>query len=129
MNGIPTASRPIFTLKSSRLRAPNARDREPRVTPAPAGVFDAPLIAILDAPLAIGETARIGFARKEAELRAGFARLTVLEARALRARLSNARPGDILAGTFARLLRERQVRLLSFLGDARRREAIAAARR
>lgn len=89
---------------------------------------DATLIRILDAPLAFGMTAREGFMRKEAELRAAFAALPVATQRALHARLSNPCAGDELAATFHRLTAERRTRLLNFLADARRREALAAAR-
>jgi hypothetical protein len=39
------------------------------------------------------------------------------------------KPGDELANKFARLTWERRGRLIGFLADARRREAIAAGRR
>ncbi|MBL9015528.1 MAG: hypothetical protein JNL83_15190 [Myxococcales bacterium] len=89
---------------------------------------DARLIAILDAPLAPGETVMAGFARKEHELGAMFARLNVLESRAMHARLANPKAGDELASRFARLTIERRSRLLSFLADARRRAAITGGR-
>jgi hypothetical protein len=89
---------------------------------------DAELIRILDAPLAYGMTAREGFMRKEAELRAAFASLPVATQRALHARLSNPRAGDELAMKFHQLTAERRTRLLNFLAEARRREALAAAR-
>lgn len=90
---------------------------------------DAALIGILEARLHDGETAREGFLRKEAELRAAFAELPVLAQRALHARLSNPRAGDTLATKFAGLTADRRTRLLTFLADARRREALAAAKR
>lgn len=89
---------------------------------------DAELIRILDAPLAYGMTAREGFMRKEAELRAAFVSLPIAAQRALHARLSNPRAGDELAAKFHQLTAERRTRLLNFLADARRREALAAAR-
>ena len=100
----------------------------PASAPRPDTV-DARLIAILDAPLELGESAAVGFARKELELGEAFASLSVLEARALQARLANAKSGDELANKFARLTSERRARLIGFLADARRREAIAAGRR
>ena len=99
----------------------------PPSAPRPPTV-DAQLISILDAPLAPGETVMAGFARKEHELGAMFARLGVLESRAMHARLANPKPGDELASRFARLTIERRSRLLSFLADARRRAAIAGGR-
>jgi hypothetical protein len=98
----------------------------PPLRPAPSA--DAVLVGILDAPLAYGMTAREGFLRKEGELRAAFAALPVAAQRALHARLSNPRAGDELATKFHNLTAERRTRLLNFLADARRREALAAAR-
>jgi hypothetical protein len=96
-----------------------------RTAAPPANSHDAQLIALLVAPLLAGETAQAGFARKEAELRTAFTALTVLESRALHARLANPRSGDALAAAFMRLTIERRVRLIHFLADARRREALA----
>jgi hypothetical protein len=87
---------------------------------------DAYLIAIIESPLADGETAYAGFARKEEELRIAFAALTILESRALQARLSTPRSGDRFAAAFSRLTVERRGRLINFLGNARRREALGA---
>ena len=95
---------------------------------ATAASSDAALLRILHAPLAYGMTAREGFMRKEAELRAAFAALPVATQRALHARLSNPHAGDELATKFHQLTAERRTRLLNFLADARRREALAAAR-
>lgn len=86
---------------------------------------DAALIAILEAPLLSGETAHAGFARKERELGNEFAALSVLEARSMQSRLSNPRAGDALAQAFSRMTSERRARLINFLADARRREALA----
>ena len=99
----------------------------PSAAPRPQ-TTDARLIAILDAPLAPGETTMTGFARKEHELGAVFAQLTVFESRAMHARLANPKLSDELATRFARLTIERRSRLLSFLADARRRAAIAGGR-
>jgi hypothetical protein len=77
-------------------------------------------------PLRPGETALVGFARKEHELRVAFAALSPLASRALCTRLEACRPDDALALAFARLTVERRVRLLTYLGSARRREALAA---
>jgi hypothetical protein len=85
-----------------------------------------PLIAILDRPLGKGEPASIGFARKEHDLIAAFAKLTVLEARAIHARLTINAPDDVLAAKFALLTVDQRTRLLYFLADARRREAVGA---
>jgi hypothetical protein len=90
---------------------------------------DAHLVAILDAPLRMGEPTNVGFARKERELGAAFAALPIFDQRALHARLANPKPGDALAEKFGRLIAERRIRLINFLGDARRRAALAAGKR
>ena len=94
-----------------------------------AAAIDAALIAILDAPLRLGETALIGYARKEAEMLRILASLTVAESRALHARLVVAQPDDPLGGKLARFTADRRNRLVHFLADARRREAVGAGRR
>ncbi|HWO22573.1 MAG TPA: hypothetical protein VNO30_27630 [Kofleriaceae bacterium] len=101
----------------------------PAPTPAPALTIDDQLIAILEAPLLPGETVASGYRRKEAALGAALAALTVPEARALHARLLAAHPGDLLADKLTRLTAERRHRLLAFLADARRREALRLHRR
>jgi hypothetical protein len=88
--------------------------------------FEAPLLEILLRPVPAG-TARDGHAKKEHEVGALFGRLSVLEAWTLHKRLGNPQTGDVLAAAFGRMIVERQGRLLAFLGDARRRAAIARA--
>ena len=66
------------------------------------------------------------FKQKEHDLGALFARLSVPESRALHKRLCNPATDDRLAHAFSRLVTERRGRLLTFLADARRREAIGA---
>lgn len=132
----------MVTATSSIFRDPTPRSslRTPRPATAPtiairpptapiSSTADGALIAILDAPLGTTETALAGFARKEHELGAQFATLSVLECRALHLRLANPQHGDELANKFARLTVERRVRLLTFLADARRREAMAVINR
>jgi hypothetical protein len=120
-------ARPRSTLGVPRRTAPTIAIRPPSATVP--NTADGKLIAILDAPLATGETALAGFARKEHELGGLIATLSVLECRALHKRLSNPQHGDELANKFARLTLERRCRLLAFLADARRREALAASNR
>lgn len=115
-------SRPRGQGGPSRSTAPTIAIRQPS-TVRPDTV-DARLIAVLDAPLASGESAHAGFRRKEEELGAIFATLSVLESRALHSRLSLCKAGDELANKFARLMIDRRARLLMFLADARRREAL-----
>ncbi|MEJ7597106.1 MAG: hypothetical protein WKG01_04280 [Kofleriaceae bacterium] len=100
----------------------------PRLQPAHEPSIDPELLAILDAPLFPGETTFAGFARKEAAIGAACAQLAVSAARALHARLAFPKHGDALAEKFARLTVDRRRRILMFLADARRREAISARR-
>jgi hypothetical protein len=90
-----------------------------------ASAHDARLIAILDTDT--GEPAHFAFARKERELGEAFAKLPILDQRAMQTRLGTVRSGDLLAEKFHRLTADRRARLLIFLGDARRRAARAAA--
>ena len=108
-----------------RRSAPTIAIRPPSATVPTTS--DGKLIAILDAPHGSSETALAGFARKEHELGNLVATLSVLECRALHKRLGNPPHGDELANKFARLTLERRCRLLAFLADARRREALGAA--
>ncbi len=112
----------------------SGRPSEPTIAIRPASAPrpdtpDARLIAILDAPLEHDETAAVGFARKERELGVAFASLTIIEARTMHARLAAPKANDELANKFGRLTIERRGRLVAFLADARRREAVNAGRR
>lgn len=82
------------------------------------------LLAILQASPEQNETLAVAFTRKEHELAAMFDRLTVIDAMELHRRLSLNSAGDKLASWFRRLVVERRGRLLSYLADARRREAL-----
>jgi hypothetical protein len=109
------------------ISAPSSNQPTVAIRPASAPrppTFDAQLIAILDAPLTPGETAMLGFTRKERELGTLFAQLGVLESRAMGARLANPKPADELANKFARLTVERRTRLLTFIANAGRRVAV-----
>lgn len=86
------------------------------------------LRTILETGIRPGETLNAGYQRLEHELGAQFATLTVLQSRALHRRLGNPNPSDALAIGFQRLIPARKGRLLAFLADARRREALALAR-
>jgi hypothetical protein len=116
---------PPRTLRLATAPMPSATLHAPSII---AASHDAPLLAILDAPLRDGEPRQVGYRRKEAELRRVFAALAVPDARALHARLDCPRPGDMLAARFAGLIAERRGRLLAFLADARRRAARAGGR-
>lgn len=99
----------------------------PTTAPRP-DTIDARLIAVLDTPLGLGETAHAGYARKEHELGSILASLSWQESRAMHLRLTQVKAGDELAAKFARLTIERRIRLLNFLADARRRAACAGRR-
>ena len=84
------------------------------------------LVAVLTAPIA-GSVAA-AYQQKEAAIRGELERLPAAECRVLAERLRRARPGDQLAALFGRMTVERRGRLLAYLDDARRREAVRAAR-
>jgi hypothetical protein len=109
--------------------APRAAHAAPPPAPAvPPLACEPALIAILDAPVAPGETATDGFRRKEHEVGAVFAAMSIIDSWHLHRRLLRNAPGDALAASFQRLTGERRDRLLRFLGDARRREALGNGR-
>lgn len=99
----------------------------PRVA-ATVDAHDLAILSVLDEPAAGGESADAFYRRKERELGAMFARLPVPDAVALARRLSTVTPGDILSARFSRLVADRRQRLIDFLDDAKRREAIENAR-
>lgn len=83
------------------------------------------LVAVLAAP--VEGSVAAAYQRKEVALRAVLARLPAAECRVLAARLRCVCPGDPLASLFGRMTAERRGRLLAYLDDARRREAVRAA--
>lgn len=91
--------------------------------PAVTAELEATLCAVLDDAHA-ADTIAVAFARKEAALRNVFATLDAATARALHHRLYRDNARDGLVVRFARLGPERRARLLAFLADARRREAL-----
>ena len=93
-----------------------------------AAIFDLQLIEILRRHVD-GGTSSEAHRRKEQELGELFAKLTAIEACTLHKRLSNPAATDHLAVAFGRLIVERRARLLTFLGDTRRRAAIAQTKR
>ncbi len=119
---------------TTRLRsAPRTSRRSPPVEvriPAATGASEVEIaiVAVLDRPNE-GETVEIEFRRKENDIGQLFASLDVLAARELHRRLAQPSAHDVLAVKFARLVSERRHRLLTFLADARRREAQRGARR
>ena len=105
------------------LTAPSASAGESRA----AAWYDAEAFEILQRVTGLAKSDE--FRRKEHDLGALFARLTVLECRVLHKRLSNPAPDDQLASAFSRLVLERRGRLLMYLADARRREALGSVAR
>ncbi len=91
--------------------------------------LEAQLITIIDAP--IDGSAATGFARKEQQLGAAFAALSLQQSRELLRRLkantldNPVAAADVLRARFATFVIERRNRLLAFLADAPRRAAIA----
>ena len=124
----------IFAARAHRRLGPPRPTAAPVVIesapapPPPPTVPDAELLSILEAPPLYTDTIEHAFFAKERALRDAFAALSIDAARALHARLSAPRAGDEVAEAFARLVPERRTRLLAFLGDARRRAAIAASK-
>ncbi len=125
-------ARPLEPTTTQRITLSDGRPAIARMTlgpRAPSGALSpeaerAILDALASSPRA-GETVALAFQRIEHQVGLLFAKLTVLQARALHRRLSQPVEGDALAARFGRLVRERRLRLLAFLGDARRREALA----
>lgn len=102
--------------------APKQKPAQP-ASPAWSVSSDVAILAILESPIHAFETAAVGFARKESELRHIFSTLSILESRVLHSRLSSPLSGDQLAQAFTRLTADRRARLINFLADARRRAA------
>jgi hypothetical protein len=100
----------------------------PNAAPRPVPVSAATEQAIVEILRSENGETRISdaFDRRESELRTLFCSLSPLEAAALRKRLAD--PDDKLAEVFARFAPERRARLITVLGDARRREALQQAR-
>jgi hypothetical protein len=90
--------------------------------------LEAEIAAVIDALPLPGEQLAAAFRRKELTLGDLFARLSVVEARELHRRFTRSVADDALAVRFNRLVSERRARLLAFLADARRREALQQAR-
>jgi len=136
-----------YTGSTMRQRLQQLRSREPEpvrssalVAPAPIAnavpspLVDAPrttieqtIIGIILASPPAGLPAAHAHAHKEHQLRSVFAGLELLDAWHLHRRLSNPAVSDPLVAAFMRLVPDRRARLLAFLGDARRRQALARA--
>jgi hypothetical protein len=108
----------------------SVRDQEskPEVARAATCSFEQTLLELVTAPLAPGEMAAAGYDRKEREIGKLFGTLGPVEAWTLHRRLANPLAEDPLATTFARMIPQRRLRLLAFLGDPKRRAALARSR-
>ncbi len=123
----PVASNVVAALVEATCVATEP-DAEPHPAASALDTYDQNILAVLDGPAAAGESADALYRRKEHELGALFATLPASDAVALAKRLSTVEPGDVLSARFSRLVAERRQRLIDFLGDAKRREAIEKAR-
>ena len=102
------------------------------VTPRPVkqsvtATVEASVLRILMSSQRTGETIENAYRRKETELVEVLGKLGLVESRTLQRRLEIAAEDDALAQQFGRLTRDRRQRLISFLANARRREALAIA--
>jgi hypothetical protein len=123
---------PVSTPNPSAAAPSIVRKAVPAATPTHSAIPESgerALLAIFESTPHLGETIDAHNRRKECELGEVFAKFSVIEARAFHKRLSNPGTGDPIATCFSRMIAERRHRLLCFLADARRREAIHAARR
>ncbi len=121
----PTVVREAATPVAVPQPTPRPPTASPRAaSPAWSVSSDVAILAILESQIQPYETAAVGFARKESELRHIFSTLSVAESRVLHSRLSSPLSGDQLAHSFTRLTADRRARLINFLADARRREAL-----
>lgn len=86
--------------------------------------IEAELVALIERPINSAETHRAGNDRKERELCALLDRLSDLEAHTLRQRLSAARGSDPLVASSRRISADRRARIVAFIEDTRRRNAL-----
>lgn len=110
---------------STLVRLVKAEVAKPAAAAVNGVALEAAIIAALDAPPAPDERPSETFRRKEVAVGELFAALSVMDAHHLYKRLSVRHADDPIAQRFGRLVTDRQDRLMNFLGDARRRAAIA----
>lgn len=87
------------------------------------------IVSVLMRPTPDGELPSESFRKKEHELGVLFAQLSAIDSYELDRRLTVKAADDPIASRFSRLVPERQARLVTFVRDARRREALQSARR
>jgi hypothetical protein len=100
----------------------------PRPLTWTAVALEAEILEVLTEPALPGEQLAFAFKQKEQRLGELFASLNVADSRELHRRCTLGLPGDLLAAGFRRLVSDRQSRLLAFLADARRRQAVRLGR-
>ena len=105
--------------------ATTLEDAEIRETPA-SETSQTPIAdeELIEQPIDPTETHRAGNDRKERDLYTLLDRLSDLEAHAVRRRLSAARANDPLVLALARISIDRRVRVIAFIDDTRRRNAM-----
>lgn len=85
--------------------------------------LESEIAAAFDAPALPGEPCERSFQRKELALADLFDRLSLADSRELHRRLTLGLSNDPIAQRFARLVAPRRGRLLTFVANARRRQA------
>ena len=100
-----------------------------RVPPPLPCELEAALIAALTSPSLAGETYASGGDRREREALTILAQLDVTQAPHLARRFDIGKPDDPVVVALARLAADRRTRLRAFIGDTRRRAALAATTR
>jgi len=121
----------IFAAHDLHGRGPRREHQQPdlAVVPRPAVALDdadaqlaRDIVRILEALPGAGESVQGAFDRKERELRRLFDDLSLSQRKALRARVAESAPGDVVIAALARLTPERRHRVVSTLSisDARR---------
>ncbi|CAN5509493.1 hypothetical protein BH11MYX1_BH11MYX1_53660 [soil metagenome] len=115
-----TASLPArLTLVRAGSAAEPLHEPVPGVQPVPKlatlSPIDAQLIAILEAECEPHQTALVGFARKEVQMKTLLATLSLIESLAMHKRLSNPMTTDKVAAKFSRFTAERRNRIVQFL--------------
>jgi hypothetical protein len=120
---------PVHVATPHAAPAPVAPPSTPSTPPTPPSTrviadIETQLIDIIVAAPPPGFTVAAAHAAKEQALAIVLAELSAWQAWHLHKRLVNQRQEDPLARAFSRIIPARRARLLAFLGDARRREAL-----
>jgi hypothetical protein len=97
--------------------------RPPQMPPSD---LEAQLVTILQAPADPALLASQDFARREVALYDVIETAPLIEVWQLHKRVSKALPDDCLASALARFAPDRRARVIAFMADARRRQALRA---